>query len=144
MERWREVWRRGIAPQLSAWALEALRDGLERDDPALVQGATTSPLAEGVPGWPCEGCCAIGYGPWRAGGLETVGEAEAFFATVVRGVEQRMGEEGATRGFLNWYDDTPRELMRSELLAEVERSLARLGAEANEDDTLLDDDTAAA
>jgi hypothetical protein len=41
---WRRVWREGIAPQLSLADLHALRLALERDDPALIQGATVEPI----------------------------------------------------------------------------------------------------
>ena len=56
--------------------------------------------------------------------METVGEVEETFARVCFEADQRLGEPAAVRYFLNWYDDTPRDEMRKQLLAEVERALA--------------------
>src|SRR4051794_5509126 len=83
MESWREVWRNGIAPQLSLAGLEALRKALRTDDPRLLQGATTSPPPlPSVQDWPVEAACVIGYGAWQGDGMETVAEVEERFATI--------------------------------------------------------------
>ena len=131
MESWRNVWRQGLATLLSTESLEALREALASDDPRLLQGATTTPPPlQCVQDWPVEAACALGYCGWQGDGLETVAEVEEFFARMCFEIDQRLGEPAACRWFLNWFDDTPREQMRRELLVEVQRSLAqRLSAE---------------
>lgn len=125
MEIWRKVWRDGFAPHLSTAALEALRAGLAADDKALLQGATTQPPPlMCVQGWPCEGGCLTAYAGWKGEGLSTVGEVEQFFATVCFNADLSLGEPAACRWLLNWWDDTPRDEARRELLAEVEKALA--------------------
>ncbi len=124
MESWRTVWREGFVPALSMRGLEVLRDGLATDDPRLTQGATTTPPPlMCVQDWPIEATCALGYCGWQGEDLETVGEVEEFFARCCFEADQRLGEAAACRWFLNWFDDTPREEMREELLGEVERAL---------------------
>jgi hypothetical protein len=144
MESWRKVWREGLEPLLSLASLEALRGGLVRDDDRLLQGATTTPLPlPCVEDWPVEAACAVGYCGWQGEGLETVAEVEEFFARMCFEVDQRLGEPAGCRWFLNWFDETPREAMRAELLGEVDRALA-LRWEAAEADPTAQDDTAAA
>jgi hypothetical protein len=141
MESWRKVWREGLVPQLSAAGLQALRRGLLSDDERLLQGSTiTPPALQCVQDWPVEGACALAYCGWQGDGLETVAEVEEFFARACFEVDQTLGEPAACRWFLNWFDDTPREEMRSLLLAEVERALAQRAAEKRADR----DETAAA
>jgi len=146
MESWRKVWREGMAPQLSVAALSALQRALQNDDPRLLQGATTSPPPlECVRDWPVEAACVLGYCGWQGEGLETVAEVEEFFARACFEADQRLGEPAACRWFLNWFDDTPRDEVRRELLAEVTRTLARrLNANDDSPDIEADDETAAA
>jgi len=126
MEMWRRVWRVGLAPYLSATALEALRLGLCNDDPRLVQGAICSPPSLQVLSGQCvESACALGYCGWQGAGLATVGAVEDYFQQVCDGADERMAERAVCRFFLNWYDDTPRDAMRQLLLAEVEETLGR-------------------
>ena len=144
METWRQVWREGVAPQLSTAGLEALQKALQADDERLLQGATTSPPPlQCVRDWAVEGACVIGYCGWQGDGLETVSEVEEFFAQVCFEVDKALGEPAACRWFLNWFDDTPRQEMRRELLIEVQRTLAeRLSADAALE--VAGDETAAA
>lgn len=124
---WQEVWHRGFAPLLSGDELEALRSALATDDVRLTQGSTTTPpplmcLSD----WVCEGGCVLGYcGVLRSGGfgVATVGEAEECFARLCFEADQLLGQPAACRTFLNFVDDTPRDRMRAELLAEVEQTL---------------------
>jgi hypothetical protein len=126
MESWRMVWREGFAPVISTAGLEALWQALRGDDLRLTQGSTTTPPPlMCVQDWAVEGCCAVGFCGWQGEGLETVGQVEEFFARCCFEADQRLGEPAGCRWFLNWFDDTPREEMRRELLAEVERTLAQ-------------------
>lgn len=124
MESWRQVWRDGVAPLLSIEGLEALAGALERDDPRLAQGYTTDPLPlvclqeERV-----RAACPIGYAGWQSLGLETVGEVAEIFARICFDADQRLGR-GGCMPLVNWIDDTPRDVMRRELLGEVRRELA--------------------
>jgi hypothetical protein len=125
MESWRKVWREGLAPILSTHGLRALRRALVNDDQRLTQGSTTSPPPlQCVLDWPVEGACVMGYCAWQGDGLETVGEVEEYFARICFEADQRLGEPAAVRYFLNWFDDTPRDEMRRNLLDEVNRTLA--------------------
>ena len=125
METWRFVWREGFAPVLSTAGLRSLRAALVTDDPRLSQGATTTPPPLAcVQDWPCEGCCGLGWCGWQGEGLETVGEVEEYFARLCYEADCRLGEPAACRWFLNWFDDTPRDEMRRELLAELDLVLA--------------------
>ena len=135
MESWRNVWRDGLAPVLSTAGLVALRDAVVRNDDRLMQGATTTPPPlQCVQDWPVEAACGVGYCGWQGEALETVAEVEEYFAKVCHEVDQRLGEPAGCRWFLNWFDDTPRDQMRRELLMEVNRSLAQR-APANDDQT---------
>jgi hypothetical protein len=123
---WQRCWRDGLAPQLSTPALLALQKALESDDPRLLQGSTTSPPPlQCVQDWPVEGACSLGYCGWQGEGLETVGQVEEFFAHVCFEADQLLGEPAASRWFLNWFDETPRDTMREQLTAEIARVLAQ-------------------
>lgn len=125
MESWRIVWRTGFVPVLSTRALEALRDALRSDDPRLVQGCTTTPPPlMCVQDWPAEAACALGFCGWQGDDLETVGQVQEFFSRVLFEADQLLGGPAECRWFLNAYDDWPRDVMRAELLPEVERALA--------------------
>ena len=128
---WQRTWRQGIAPQLSTEGLLALKRALERDDPMLTQGATTQPRSlQAVQAWPVEAACAVCYAGWQGEGLQTVAEAEQFFARVCYEADEVLGEPSAARYFVNWFDETPRDEMRTLLLEEVERTLAERAARA--------------
>ena len=133
MDSWRKVWRDGLAPLISTAGLEALATALHDDDARLLQGATTTPPPlQCVQDWPVEAACALGYCGWQGEGLESVAEVEEYFARLCFEVDQRLGEPAACRWFLNRFDETPRDEMRSLLLAEVNRTLARRRAAAPE------------
>jgi hypothetical protein len=120
------VWRDGFAPLLTADHLAALRDGLARDDPALLQERTTEPLpAPGSWDWPVTGACLLGYCGWKGGGLTTVAAVEAFFARLCYDCDRALGEQAGCRWLLQWFDEAPRGEVVPELLAEVEAELAR-------------------
>lgn len=131
MERWRNVWRNGLAPQLTPMGLEALRQGLLRDDGNLAQGITTSPpcldvFAEA----PIEAACALGYCGWKGEGQDTVAALTAYYENLCTTADTLLGEPGICRFFLNWFDETPRGEMRKQLLAEVGRELMQRAASA--------------
>src|SRR5262245_32625831 len=126
MDSWKNTWREGVEPLLSTESLEALREALMKDDPRLLQGATTTPPPlQCVQDWPVEAACALGYCGWQGDGLETVAEVEEYFARMCFEIDQKLGEPAACRYFLNWFDDTPRDEVRREMLAEVLRALVR-------------------
>jgi len=130
MESWRYVWRTGVVPHLFTQALEALRQALVSDDARLIQGATTQPRPLGCfAHFPAEGACALSFGPWQAEGLVSVAEVEESFARLCDQIDQCTGEPGSFRYFVTWSDDTPRDVMRRELLCEVLRELALRRAE---------------
>src|SRR5262245_32398653 len=125
MTAWQRSFREGIAPLISTRALLALKRALTQDDPALIQGATTTPPPlQAVQDWPGEAACAVGYCGWQGEGLATVGQVEDFFAHVCFGADKLLGEPAGCRWFLNWFDETPRPQMRLALLAEIDLALA--------------------
>lgn len=148
MESWRKVWREGLAPLLPTKGLEALARALTDDDARLLQGATTTPPPlQCVQDWPVEAACGVGFCGWKGQDLETVAEVEEFFAGICFEVDQRLGEPAACRWFLNWFDETPREEMRRQLLGEVSRTLGQRLAEctpAVAEHDKAEDETAAA
>lgn len=122
---WQHVWRNGFSSSIATAGLVALQAALEADDPRLIQGSTTSPpplLC--VQDWPIEACDPLAFALWHASEMETVGDIHSLWAEACFEADQRLGEPAACRWFLNWADDTPRDVMRRELLAEVERELA--------------------
>lgn len=121
---WRKAWRDGIAKALTTNGLESLGEALYFDRPELIQGATTSPPPlPAMQNWPCTAGCAIGFAGWMGDGIVTVGDVESHFADVCYKADQLLGGPTECRWFLNWFDDTPRDVMRKELLAEVVREL---------------------
>ncbi len=130
MENWKKVWRDGFVPSIPRDALLSLKEALEKDDPRLLQGATTSPPPlECVRDWPVEAACLIGFcGTHVHGsfGEATVSQVEEWFAQRCFEADQRLGEPAACRWFLNWADDTPRQEMRQEMIAELRQNLEAL------------------
>jgi hypothetical protein len=125
MTAWQRTFREGIAPLFSTRALLALKRALTQDDPALIQGATTEPPPlQAVQEWPVEAACAVAYAGWQGEGLATIGEVEDYFAQACFGADKALGEPAGCRWFLNWFDETPRDQMRRELLAEIDLALA--------------------
>lgn len=135
---WQKVWRRGFAPLLSMDHLNVLAAALRDNDPRLIQGATTSPPPlQCVQDWPAEAACVLGLcGVFDNGGFAenpadahfagaTVAEVEEFFAKACFDCDQILAEPAGCRHFLNWYDETPRDEMRRDLLAEVELEIER-------------------
>jgi hypothetical protein len=122
---WQRAWRTGFAPFIATGGLEALRRALWEDDRRLIQNCTTQP----PPLCTFEDCpavcgCALaicGMGE----GLTTVGQLDDYFHRLCRQAEEALGWETGPSVFLNYFDDTPRERMRAELLEEVSRELER-------------------
>src|SRR5437868_6808018 len=126
LQAWQRVWRVGLVPQFTVAGLEGLRKALLEDRPSLITGSTMMPpplmsmqheAVEAV----CPLCYALldGMRPEAV----SVGPMEERFAETCIRAEQLCGEPAAARFFLNRVDETPREQMRRELLAEVERAL---------------------
>lgn len=126
LSAWQFTWRHGIAPQLSTAGLEALASALEKDDPRLIQLATTQPPPlESLADQEVTAADPIGFCGWQGDGLTTVGEIEHFFAWVCFETEKAMGEPAAARYWLNWWDGHPRAEVFPLMLAEVLGNLAK-------------------
>lgn len=124
MESWRSVWRAGFGKLLPVDGLQALRRALETDDADLLQGCTTRPPALNcTQDWPVDGCCAVSYTYWKGEHLRSVGNIGQAFSKACFETDRLIDEESGCRFFLRWFDDTPREEMRRELLAEVDITL---------------------
>lgn len=129
MESWEKVLREGILPYMTQQQIEALLQGVETDDPQLLQGATTTPpplLC--VQDWPVKAADAIGFAYWKSESdpsKVTVGQVEKFFAKICYESDTKTGNPADCRFFLNWYDDTPREEMRTELAKVIKHYLEK-------------------
>jgi hypothetical protein len=124
MEKWRRVWREGLAPHLSRPALFALQAALRRDDRRLLQGVVTAPPPlEANSSCAMVGGCAIGLCGWLGEGYGSVGEVEEYFARICAAADAAFAEPAVCRFFFNWFDEAPRAEMRRELLSEVTRVL---------------------
>lgn len=124
-EGWRVVWHEGFAPLVTTCALKNLAAALEKDDPRLIQGATTTPPPlMYVLDWPVEAGCAVAFVNWQSDDpLVSVGQVEECFARMCYHADQRLGAPAACRMFLNWFDDTDRDEMRRLLLPEVIKAI---------------------
>lgn len=119
MESWRRVFREAVLPLINRNTLEQIVAALRDDDQRIVQGRTTvPPVVMGLSDWPCQGGCFLGFAG-MVEGLETVGEIDEFFAEMCYRIDERIGEPAGCRWFLNWFDETPREVVRRELLNEI-------------------------
>src|SRR5215831_17603902 len=88
MERWRTCWRKGVAPALSRYHLEALRTALTTDDARLIQEATTEPpYTRHVANWPVQAACPLALCGWLGEGLQTVSEVEEFFGAICQAID---------------------------------------------------------
>lgn len=123
MESWRKVWREGISPLLSLEELQALKKGLETNDPHLIQRYTITPFPEFMYNGDVESACALAYCGWKGKGLKSVPEVNDYFADMCVNIDARLNETAVSRWFLNWFDDTPRRKMIANLLPEVELAL---------------------
>jgi hypothetical protein len=119
-DRVRDCWRLGFAPLLSDTALQVLQAALDLDDCRLLQGQTTQPpplLC--VADWPVEGACLVAYCGWQGEELKTVAEVGEYFAELCYEVDQRLGRMAACAALLNWFDYSPRDVVRRELSEEI-------------------------
>jgi len=122
-EEWKRVWREGFAPQFAREGLVALADALRADDPSLIQGATVNPPPLRCHWDDCvTGACAVGFIGWKDG-ITRVRDLEEWWADTCHRADERLCDQAGCRHFLNWFDDTPRDEVRTELLAEIERQL---------------------
>jgi hypothetical protein len=131
MEKWRHVWREGLAPHLSRAGLLALQSALFNDDPRLLQGTVSSPPPlDALRECAVNGACVISWCGWQGEGLRSVGQIEEYFHRICDAAAATLQEPAACRYFLTWYDDAPRAQMRREMLAEVMLALQGLAPAA--------------
>ncbi len=124
-EPWKEVFHRGIAPQLSDAGLEALAVALRDDSPQLLQGATVEPpplLC--VANWKPQAACVVGFCGWHGDGLNTVEEVDRYFSRVCFACDTAMDAGAVCHYFFNFIDELPREDLCRLLLPEVLAVLA--------------------
>ena len=123
-----DVWRKGLAPLLTLEQLERLRVALVTNDPRLEQGVTVlpRPASEDDPGEATAGCL-IGF--CAMGEYRRSADIEGYFAYTCAEIDTRMSEQAAARHLLNFWDDNPRDVVRADLLTEVQRTLAERRAD---------------
>jgi hypothetical protein len=125
IETWRWAWREGAAPLLADADLTLLQDALQRDDPRLLQGATTNPPpCDYATEVRCEGGCPLAFVGWQNYQMHVVKDVEDFFARLFTEIGQRLGDLTGARWLTNWIDETPRDEMRRLLGEEITRTLA--------------------
>lgn len=134
---WAYAWHVGIAPLLPTEGLRSLQTALRRDDPKLLQGATTvPPPLQATDEWNVEKGDPIVWCFWMGGDegdnavektpldiLTTVGDCEEAFTRICYEVNRLLGEPAGCRHFLNWWDETPREEAFRLMLDEVSITL---------------------
>lgn len=129
---WLLSWRRGWAPQLPLPALEALADGIRRDDSRLVQKRTVGAAAtDPPPTAPCVCGCAVTYALWQ--GMQpgaSITEAGALFSDAwmraIAGLRKHHCCAWlAALAFLKFFDDGERAMVFAALLPEVEAEIER-------------------
>jgi hypothetical protein len=114
---WRADLRRLCAAQ-SVEATRALRDGLASGDPCLLRAVTFEPPNLPLEERPICGACLVVYGPWRAGLLATVAQAERWFFDRTRvTADHRHGQLNALIAY--WDGGGDREFVAAELVAEL-------------------------
>lgn len=134
IEVWKSVWRKGFAPILSLPQLEALKRGLESNDPTLIQGATTNPPPLDCMGdWAVKSACAVAFCGWEKD-KSTVNDLSVFFGRACYEADRLLGEPAACRWFFNYFDESPREVAFRDLLAEVNREIKLRESLASESD----------
>lgn len=131
--KWKDVFRRGLAPQLTSDELETLLTALVNNDPDLIQGKTVEPCGAGVKGdeKPKAGCM-IGYIIWKCRGANEVRDVQNEFACICCGIDVRLAVLSVNRYLLNFFDETPRDKMRPQLIEEIELELERRKKVAHE------------
>lgn len=124
MEAWRTMWRENIAPRLPTGGLEMLRKALLVDDARLLQAQTVEWRSRWSGLWEeVIGACPVAYCHWRHRWWLSPGNLYAFFWGVEDGCPgKRIGP------FTSWWDNGERYDVRRQLLAEVNRELARRAA----------------
>lgn len=131
IESWRYVWR-AAAELLSVQGLRALRMALLVDDSRLLRGGTTTPPAMACsPVFPCEAACALAYCGWKGGELQSAAEVQGYFEVLCGRLGEELGDPNASSSFTQWYDEAPWPVVRTQLLAEVERALRKRGVGAS-------------
>lgn len=108
-----DTFKNGFARVFTESQLRALLAGCEADDARLIQGSTTRPAFGGNNPFSDRtkaACgCAVSYAGMTGGdGPTTVGDVEEFFAEACFAADQVLGNPGACRHFLNWFDDADR------------------------------------
>ncbi len=132
---WEVVWRKGLAPQLSARGLRSLLRALKANDSRLITGSTVLP-----PPLQCnelqqvQALCPLCWA--LANGISPsalcVGSIERAFAECCFRADELLGEPAAVRYWLNAVDGWTRDELLANLVPEVQRTLAerdRLGRE---------------
>jgi hypothetical protein len=130
--KWKKVFR-VMTKELSAQQLEFLKKALDDDDPRLLQGSTCYPpelLGSDIMGkLECEGACLIGYAGWKSG-IRTIEGVSEFFRKICNAIDSQFNEPAYCRYLLNWYDESPRDEMRRDVLAEIAIVLSARGESA--------------
>lgn len=124
---WQRAWRVGVAPQLSTAGLRSLKVALERDDPQLITGATTSPPPLAcMENLPVDGCYPLCWAllDGRKPQEVSVGPLEERFFAACCQADRLLGEPAAARYFLNQVDAWGRQQLIQNLIPEIERTLA--------------------
>ena len=130
MLQWKQVWRNGISPALTTKELVILQKGLISDDPKLIQGKTINIFVEHESEAPVRviGACALAYCGWIGSNLETMTDVLQTFNDTCTRIAIHLKTTIGFIPFVKWFDNTPREQMRQELLEEVNIELERRGS----------------
>lgn len=137
MHVWQKVFRDGFAPNLSTAGLLAVQKAIADDDPRLIQGNTAVPVPSHRTQYMLvKGADLIAFCGWQGDGLETVGDAEGFFANRCYECDVLLADPAGCSRFINQYDNW----LRQEMLECMGKEVAFVLGQRNysESDRLLD------
>ena len=128
MESWKKSFAH-IADVCGVPALQVLRTAVSENYCSLIQGTTVAYEPATNPGdrTVC-GACAVGYMYWKADDMDFADDVEEAVAATFSEVAKKAGWDRAPDLFTNWYDETPRDEMRRELLPVIDANIRRLEA----------------
>ena len=131
MEAWRKTWRDGFAVVLPIQGLVGLLAALEKDDQRLLTGATCwPPPLQSCQNDFTEKACGIAWAAaYGAPDSYPVGELETLFAKACWDASALLGDGSACRYFLSYWDETPREQLRKQMIPELRLAISNRASE---------------
>lgn len=116
-----DIWKNYILPALPKEALKKLFDAATADDGRLIRGINYFPPPS-RPRSKITHCDIVGFA-FVNFGTTTVEELGQKWGNFMLSVGDKLGNPHDLRHFLNWYDDSPREVVLDTLAKSIEPHL---------------------